>query len=1050
MARPRKPRREPAPGRRRAHGEATVIAVRAHVEPAGWRVAAPPTVRPWPRFSLVVTTVARPREGEPLWFGLWDLIDNDTRRVRSRGVFHAEDLSETEVEELARQCRRLRLPPPVTRAGFVEGVLYRCAYKEELPLVGWFLPEDLGRLAVDWSGSRDTPGGISLVLSTWPAPRTPQGSGRRRRPLLANGEIENPHRARIAIRMLDGQRPLISFLRRKDPDPVDLMPEGRGGRIDPRYRKPGRFVTLAKLASALAGKRLPTLAEACGRFGVRSPVVAAGEDIAAQLSGAVSRQRSLVALYRRLLALHDTVAAGRIAPDQVHSPASYGKAIMDAAGIRPPLTGSPEFPRWMLAVGMEALYGGETSVSWRAPAEPLPCLFVDYTSLYPVVAWLVGADRLLKADRLDVVAENAEQVGVWLESLRPDDLLRPDVHAELALLFVELVPNGDLLPHRVPADKHWKTQVGPLAASEPLWYPAADALRSRFETGHVPRILRAVRVVPHGRQTGLKPVTLPSGRVVRPADDLLFALAEERLEGVWNGAKGCANACCSGVFAQMNDGERRARTVQHVWRADGRHHAEQGTDVEVPARWYFPPLAATINAGGRLLLFLARHLVEQAGCTVAYVDTDSLATVAGQMGGLAPCDGGTEHDSDGRPCVRALTFEQVLEAVAPIETLNPYPPRPGRERPRLLKIEADNLDADRLVNAYLHARSAKNYDRYRLIHTDGGVEVEITKASEHGLGHLHAYWQDGTGREWIAEGRATLLRAELGLPAEEPEFFERLALSVIRITSWEELKRLAPTLSPRRRGNGPRPFSRIAVLHPDPLYAYDEDGQRLTPVALWHDQATIDTAQWRDLRTRRPLAIRAHGKRLGEATLTQGGPIAVKTIRDVFEHLARRHDHGLDHTGKPTSPATSGLVRVAPTRVALVVAIGRETSDLDRVGITTDPAYRLYLDPKRNGWTLARDVLHRHARHLLDHGRPRNADKPWLTKRAGEIARRELAKTHPEIPVAIDPVVACALYLDLIGIGHVICGGCGQRLARRELRWCASCRPRRKRLGRHR
>ena len=49
--------------------------------------------------------------------------------------------------------------------------------------------------------------------------------------------------------------------------------------------------------------------------------------------------------------------------------------------------------------------------------------------------------------------------------------------------------------------------------------------------------------------------------------------------------------------------------------------------------------------------------------------------------------------------------------IAPLEALNPYRLRYGVSAPPLLKVEEDNLVEGELVEAYLHARSVKNYDR---------------------------------------------------------------------------------------------------------------------------------------------------------------------------------------------------------------------------------------------------------------------------------------------------------------------------------------------------
>lgn len=1005
-------------------------------------------MRDWPPVSLLLHTVARQEPGEPLEFGVWELAHRDGPWMGGRrGVFYADDLPAEDVAALRTLCAARGFPEPEPRRRFVQTVLYRQVFKYELPLAGWFLPEDLGRLAADWA--RADNGGFSLIMWTLPKPKRRKKGSARRRPVLANGEVENGRRPRIVIRMLDGQRPLVSLTKTFRPDEVDLIAEGSDGLVDPRYGKPGRFLTLAMLASSLAGRRIDTLNEACEAFGVAPPAAISGSGLAARFEQALEDLGATGALQGRLLDEHDRIADGLLASDRVYSSASYGRAWFDASGAERPLARNPKFPREALAAAMGAFFGGECAVTVRTTKEPLPCLFLDYTSGYPVVARLQHADRVLKADRLDVVVEeDPAEVAAWLATVTDADLLNPQLHEELAMRFVELTPDGQWLPHRLPAGKHWKTQLGPLHSNEPLWYPLQDVLRASLLGGPPPRIARAFGVVAPGQQDGLRPVRLPSGQIVGPEDDLLFALARERLDGgSWLGAKACANSCCSGLFAQINDNDTPGKkTLQHVWYPDGRTHSENGSDVETPGPWYLPPLAASITAGQRLLLHLMIRLVEQAGGTIAYRDTDSLAVVATPEGGLIPCPGGPHRDDHGRECIRALSFTEVEAICHQLEPLNPYRDTDGKHAPPLLKIEDDNLDNDgRLVQAYLHARSTKNYDRYQLAHDENGVvSVRLTKPSEHGLGHLHPHWPNPG--DWIRQGREYLLKTDLGLPASRPDSFDDIAVSIIRNSDPCELNRPHASTSRKARAAGPRPFSRIAVAHTDPFYR-DQDGERVIPVALWHDGLTPETATWHNLRDGRPLTIQPASDQIRESDLSAGGPVPVQTMRDVFNRVAQRHDHALDHNGHPVGPHTSGLITPAATQAVTVQTIGRETTDADRVGITNDPAYRSYSDPARDAWQLARDTLRILAPGLLPPGRPRESDKPYLIRQAGELARRELAKlTDAEPPT--DPVVACHLYLTLTGRLRIVCDGCGRRLGKRERRWCAACRIARRRLAR--
>ena len=110
---------------------------------------------------------------------------------------------------------------------------------------------------------------------------------------------------------------------------------------------------------------------------------------------------------------------------------------------------------------------------------------------------------------------------------------------------------------------------------------------------------------------------------------------------------------------------------------------------EYPGEFCFPPLAAMITAGARLLLAILEAEVTQRGGSYAFCGTDSMAIVATTTGGLVPCDGGPETHALGRPCVRGLSHAQIHEIIAGFERLNPYNRKiiPGR----ILEIDDASL-----------------------------------------------------------------------------------------------------------------------------------------------------------------------------------------------------------------------------------------------------------------------------------------------------------------------------------------------------------------------
>ena len=70
----------------------------------------------------------------------------------------------------------------------------------------------------------------------------------------------------------------------------------------------------------------------------------------------------------------------------------------------------------------------------------------------------------------------------------------------------------------------------------------------------------------------------------------------------------------------------------------GEHKFEQSTVVvERPGKFQFPPAAALITAGGRLMLSLLERMIKDLGGTYLLTGTDSMLFVASKEGGLIPC-----------------------------------------------------------------------------------------------------------------------------------------------------------------------------------------------------------------------------------------------------------------------------------------------------------------------------------------------------------------------------------------------------------------------------
>ena len=88
-------------------------------------------------------------------------------------------------------------------------------------------------------------------------------------------------------------------------------------------------------------------------------------------------------------------------------------------------------------------------------------------------------------------------------------------------------------------------------------------------------------------------------------------------------------------------------------------------------RVLLPAAGVAHYGGGRLMLALLERCVTDLGGTYAMEDTDSMAIVATQRGGLIECPGGP-YRRNGKRAIRALSWAQVDAIAERFARLNPY------------------------------------------------------------------------------------------------------------------------------------------------------------------------------------------------------------------------------------------------------------------------------------------------------------------------------------------------------------------------------------------
>jgi hypothetical protein len=304
----------------------------------------------------------------------------------------------------------------------------------------------------------------------------------------------------------------------------------------------------------------------------------------------------------------------------------------------------------------ESFHGGWCSSFGPLLGWPFEALSCDITSGFPMVACLISWWRLLLAERLERedVTEELRQLCRRAAS-DPTIVFDPSVWRRFGCTIVETLPDGEPFPVEIE-DQHrpdGRMEVVPLFSPGRVMHFSWPDVVAAALSGKVPKILRATRLVPVGRQGGLRRrLAVRPGLVLDIDEDPVVALVRHRqamkpsdptLAGL---LRVVVNALCSGILARFDD------TGEGEW---------AGAIGERPGPWCFLPIASSVEAGSRLLLAVLDRLVRDRGGVVAYRDTDSSIVPATR-------DGGTLTLPDGST-VRQLAWAELHKVLALFDAL---------------------------------------------------------------------------------------------------------------------------------------------------------------------------------------------------------------------------------------------------------------------------------------------------------------------------------------------------------------------------------------------
>ena len=572
-------------------------------------------------------------------------------------------------------------------------VLYKIGYEARAAIVGFNLPFDLSRTALNWSEARGSlRGGFTLHLSK-----------DRRVP-------------RIRVKHLSSTASLIDFAKPQGQDTPRGMRK-RGIRVEPHR---GYFIDLRTISMALLSRKhsLASLSEA---LDVQTQKQASDEHggpiTASYLDYARADVQATWECYEALKAKYDEHGL-RQPLHRILSEASIGKAYLDAMGVRPYLACQPNTDRVKFGWLMSAYFGGRAEARIRRELVQVYC--ADFKSMYPTVNALMGLSRFLIADGYCETDATEETQG-FLDGVTIKDMQSRTGWPELVTL-VQLAPDNDLLPLRTKYTEGQDTLtigLNHVTSDKALWYALPDVIASKLLTGKTPRIVKAIRFEPGAAQQGLQPINLfgkDRFRVDPAKDDIFTRLvdlrdeAKARKDPIEKAIKIIANATCYGIFVEVLRDDAPKPEPLMVYGPDGQGREERSKAIEEPGKFFNPLMAVMITSAARLMLALAERVASDQGLGYAFCDTDSLA--------MAKPD----------QMAQAEFISRAQNVIDWFKPLNPY-----AKAGSILQAEDVNFVDDVHAPLYCLAISAK---RYALFNKGEDNQPIIRKASAHGLGHL--------------------------------------------------------------------------------------------------------------------------------------------------------------------------------------------------------------------------------------------------------------------------------------------------------------------------
>jgi hypothetical protein len=460
-----------------------------------------------------------------------------------------------------------------------------------------------------------------------------------------------------------------------------------------------------------------------------------------------------------------------------------------------------------------------------------------------------------------------------------------------------------------------------LTSGTPLWFAGCDVIASAIRTGKPPRILRAIRMSPHGKQAGMKTVNLRRSMVeINPyKDDLFRKVIEQRKmnkadKKLYYWLKIFANSIY-GFFVELIPELQNNNVPLEVFSGEKRF-SDSSDVIEKAGLWFFPPLASLITSAGRLLLAMTEECVNRKKGTYLFCDTDSLAIISSKNGGSLNIAG-----SDAR---RILPWAETQKIANKFASLNPYD-RKAVKGSILNLVDANFVDNDATKQQrqlYGYSIAAK---RYALYEKTGKSSIVIVDPKAHGIGFLFPprkspkNWANDVPR-WIYQLWDYIVRCALKVPKKPPSWLDVPQMMRLTITTCNVLEMLG-------EWKIARPYNFLLLPMVDPVLGvafHRQSNEKVLLVCAFSSKQE----QWFDLE-----CVNVHdGKKYKMLNCKKtNGPIPYNVVfPSQFAHLLIQYQQhpeakSLAPDGTSCSADTRGLLKRAHVIAGEIRYVGKET-----------------------------------------------------------------------------------------------------------------------------